>query len=158
MIDSVENRKICSDEICKFGNKTNGIILFPVAYPCVSTIIGSAWSQAYWSTAGNKNGFRHCWLPLHRQRHHNYTQPRMFMRKYSDIYIRGKYHKISKTRRTIVGDKNVYHSDIVWASSVGAAPTTSSFSTEQLASKDCIKTTTRHDEKHLSLGIRCVLY
>ena len=41
---------------------------------------------------------------------------------------------------------------------VGAAPTTSSFSTQHLASIYCEKTTASRDEKHLSLGIWCVLY
>ena len=39
------------------------------------------------------------------------------------------YRKVSNIRRTRVGKKNVDHSDIVGASPVGAAPTTSSFST-----------------------------
>ena len=38
------------------------------------------------------------------------------------------YHKTSNIRRTLVGNKIVYHSDVVGASPVGAAPTTSSFS------------------------------
>ena len=39
------------------------------------------------------------------------------------------YRKVSNIRRTLVGDKIVDHSDVVGASPVGAAPTTSSFST-----------------------------
>ena len=39
------------------------------------------------------------------------------------------YRKTSNTRRTLVGNKIVDHSDVVGASPVGAAPTTSSFST-----------------------------
>ena len=39
------------------------------------------------------------------------------------------YRKTSNTRRTLVGNKTVDHSDVVGASPVGAAPTTSSFST-----------------------------
>ena len=39
------------------------------------------------------------------------------------------YRKVSYIRRTIVGNKIVDHSDVVGASPVGAAPTTSSFST-----------------------------
>ena len=39
------------------------------------------------------------------------------------------YHKTSNIRRTLVGNKIVDHSDVVGASPVGAAPTTSSFST-----------------------------
>ena len=57
-----------------------------------------------------------------------------------------------------MSNKIVDHSDVVKASAVGAAPTTSSFSTEHLASLDWATVTARRDEKHLSLGIRCVLY
>ena len=39
------------------------------------------------------------------------------------------YRKVSYIRRTVVGNKIVDHSDVVGASPVGAAPTTSSFST-----------------------------
>ena len=39
------------------------------------------------------------------------------------------YRKTSNIRRTLVGNKIVDHSDIVGASPVGAAPTTSSIST-----------------------------
>ena len=39
------------------------------------------------------------------------------------------YRKISNIRRTLVGYEIVDHSDVVGASPVGAAPTTSSFST-----------------------------
>ena len=38
------------------------------------------------------------------------------------------YRKVSNIRRTLVGNKIVDHSDVVGASPVGAAPTTSSFS------------------------------
>ena len=50
------------------------------------------------------------------------------------------------------------HSDVVGALPVGAAPTTSSFSTEHLASMDWAKTTARRDKNHLSFGIWCHLY
>ena len=39
------------------------------------------------------------------------------------------YRKVSNIRRALVGNKIVDHSDVVGASPVGAAPTTSSFST-----------------------------
>ena len=39
------------------------------------------------------------------------------------------YRKVYNIRCTLVGDKIVDHSDVVGASPVGAAPTTSSFST-----------------------------
>ena len=42
-----------------------------------------------------------------------------------DHYI---YRQVSNIRRTLVGNKIVDHSDVVGASPVGAAPTTSSFS------------------------------
>ena len=61
-------------------------------------------------------------------------------------------------RHTLAGCKIADHSDVVGASPVGAAPTTSSFSTEHLASLDWEKTTARRGEKHLSIGIWWVLY
>ena len=39
------------------------------------------------------------------------------------------YRKVSNIRRTLVGNEIVDHSHVVGASPVGAAPTTSSFST-----------------------------
>ena len=39
------------------------------------------------------------------------------------------YRQVSNIRRTLVSNKIVDHSDVVGASPVGAAPTTSSFST-----------------------------
>ena len=41
----------------------------------------------------------------------------------------GEYRKISNISRTFVGNKIVDHSDVIGASPVGVAPTTSSFST-----------------------------
>ena len=48
-----------------------------------------------------------------------------------DIRARSKqtYRKTSNISRTLVGNKIVDNSDVVGASPVGAAPTTSSFST-----------------------------
>ena len=68
------------------------------------------------------------------------------------------YRKTSNIRRTLVGNKIVDHSDVVSASPVGAAPTTSSFSTWHLASRDSAKTVARQSENLLSVGIWCVLY
>ena len=68
------------------------------------------------------------------------------------------YRKISNIRRTLVGNKIVDHSDVVGASPVGAAPTTSSFSTWHLASRDSAKTAASQYENLLSVGIWCVLY
>ena len=39
------------------------------------------------------------------------------------------YHQVSNIRRTLIGNIIVDHSDVVGGSPVGAAPTTSSFST-----------------------------
>ena len=66
--------------------------------------------------------------------------------------------KTSNIRRTLVGNKIVDHSHVVGASPVGAAPTTSPFSTWNLASKDSAKKATRQYENLLSVGIWCVLY
>ena len=54
------------------------------------------------------------------------------------------YRKISKISGTLLGYEIIDHSDVVGASPVGAAPTTSSFSTWHLASRDSAKTGARH--------------
>ena len=68
------------------------------------------------------------------------------------------YRQTSNIRRTWVGNIIVDHSDVVGASPVGAAPTTSSFSTQHMASMDWPKATARRDGNHLSFHIWCVLY
>ena len=67
------------------------------------------------------------------------------------------YCQVSK-RRTWVDNEIVDHSDAVGASPVSAAPSTSSFSKEHLASIYCAKTTASQVKKHLSFGIWCTLY
>ena len=69
-----------------------------------------------------------------------------------------QYRKTSNVRRTLVGNKIVDHSDVVGASPVGTASTTSSFSTWHLASRDSAKTAARQYENILKVGIWCVLY
>ena len=49
--------------------------------------------------------------------------------KTQDVGLISTYRQVSNIRRTLVGNKIVDHSDVVGASPVGAAPTTSSFST-----------------------------
>ena len=56
-----------------------------------------------------------------------YRQPGMHS-KIVCVFL-GIYRQVSYIRRTLVGNKIVDHSDVVGASPVGAAPTTSSFST-----------------------------
>ena len=68
------------------------------------------------------------------------------------------YRQTSNMIRILVGNNIVDHSDVVGASPVGAAPTTSSFSTKHLASMGWAKTTARRDKKRLSLGIWYRLY
>ena len=46
-----------------------------------------------------------------------------------NIFVVKTYRKVFNIRRTWVGNKIVDHSDVVGASPVGAAPTTSSFPT-----------------------------
>ena len=53
------------------------------------------------------------------------------------------YRKTSNISRTSVSNIIVDHSDVVGASPVSPAPTTSSFSTEHLDSINCTKTTVR---------------
>ena len=52
---------------------------------------------------------------------------------------RQNYRKFSNIRRILLGNEIVDHSDVVGASPVVAAPTTSSFSTWHLASRDSPK-------------------
>ena len=47
----------------------------------------------------------------------------------ANIVKKTGYHQVSNIRRTLVGNYIVDHSDVVGASPVGAAPTTSPFST-----------------------------
>ena len=61
--------------------------------------------------------------------------------------------KTSNISRVLVGNKIIDHSDVVGASVVGAAPTTSSFST----SMNWAKTTARQEEKHLILYVVCFI-
>ena len=48
---------------------------------------------------------------------------------YQCVYKSKEYRQVSNIRRTLVGNKIVDNSDVVGASPVGAAPTTSSLST-----------------------------
>ena len=50
---------------------------------------------------------------------------------------RQHYRQPSNISHTLVGDKSVDHSVVAGASPVGAAPTTSSFSTEHLGKDNC---------------------
>ena len=74
------------------------------------------------------------------------------------MYSLMKYRQTSNIRRTLVGNKIIDNSDVVGASPIGAAPNTSSFSIEHLASMDWAKTTARGYKKHLSFGIWCDSY
>ena len=71
------------------------------------------------------------------------------------VICNATYRQTLNINCILVGSNIVDHSDVIEASPVGATPTTSSFSTENLASMDWAKTTARRDEKHSSLGIRC---
>ena len=70
------------------------------------------------------------------------------------IVIDCKYCQTSNVRCTIVDSKLVDHSDVVGATPVGAAPTTSSFS----ASMDWAKAAARRGKNHLSFVIWYNLY
>ena len=67
--------------------------------------------------------------------------------------MKNTYCQTYNIRRTSVDNKHVDHSDAVGASPLGAAPTTSSFSTYHLASVDWAETAARRDEKHLRAEI-----
>ena len=63
----------------------------------------------------------------------------------------GEYPQTSNIIHTLVDNKIVDHSDVFGALPISAALTTSSFSTERLASMDWAKTTARRDEKFSDL-------
>ena len=69
-----------------------------------------------------------------------------------------EYRKTSNILRTFAGNEIDDHSDVVGASPISAAPTTSSFSTYYLASRDSAKTAARQYENLSSVGIWCDLY
>ena len=86
--------------------------------------------------------------------------PYMFYRaRYCNMfYIKSvSYRQTFIIRCSLVGNKLVDHSDVAGVSPVGAAPTTSSFLTQHLASLDWAKTAARWDKKHIILGIWCIL-
>ena len=64
---------------------------------------------------------------------------------YTDVIVIHLYRQVSNIRHTLVSNQIVDHSDVVGASPVGAAPTTSSCSTYHLVSIYCAKTTTSED-------------
>ena len=68
------------------------------------------------------------------------------------------YRQTCNINHTFVGNDIGDHSDVVGASPVGIAPSTSSFSTWHLISMDWANTTARRDEKHLRFGIWCDLH
>ena len=65
----------------------------------------------------------------------------------SHLTERNEYHKTSNISRTLVGNKIVDHSDVVGASPVSAAPTTSLFLTWHLTSGDLANKATRQYKK-----------
>ena len=68
------------------------------------------------------------------------------------------YRKTSNIRRTLVNNKIVDHSDVVGATPVGAASTTSSFLTWHLASRDSEKTATRQYENTVETPYSAIPY
>ena len=98
------------------------------------------WRQRSWSTLAQvtacclttpRHYLNQCWLVISKVELH--SSKGKFTRVTSAInhweYLLVKYRKTSNIRHTLVGNKIVDHSDVVGASPVGAAPTTSSFST-----------------------------
>ena len=88
---------------------------------------------------------------LHERVHITHILPSIYEYTYTCL-------QTSNIGHTLIGNKIVGNSDVVGTSPVGAAPTTSSFSTKHQVSMDWAGTTARRDEKHLSVGIWCVLY
>ena len=75
----------------------------------------------------------------------------------SHLTFQNAYCQTSNISCTLVGNTIVDNSDVVGASLVSTAPTTSSFLAEHLASMDMAQPTAKRDEKHLSFGIWCPL-
>ena len=63
------------------------------------------------------------------------------------------YSQISNISCTLIGNKIVGYSDVVGASPVGAAPTTSSFPNLHLASMDWAETNAKRYKNHLNVTI-----
>ena len=87
----------------------------------------------------------------------------LFWMKHSGIWNRcilgfGNYCQFSNIRRILVGNLIVDHSNVVGASPVDAAPTSSSCLDLTAGLMDWAKTTARWNENHLSFGIWCDLY
>ena len=80
------------------------------------------------------------------------------LKKISEIVCERRYYRqVFNIRCTLAGNKFVDNSDVVGASPVGAAPTTSPFLTYYLASIAWANKTAGWGEGHLSLVIWCVL-
>ena len=77
--------------------------------------------------------------------------------QYDTTWTHAVYRKTPIISRTLVANQIVEHLDVVGASPVGVAPTTSSFSTQHLASRYSAKAATRQYENILSAGIWCIL-
>ena len=68
------------------------------------------------------------------------------------------YRNTCNISRILVGNEIVDNWDVVGASPVGAAPTTSSFSTYHIVSVHWAKTASGLYDIHFSFGIWCDLY
>ena len=110
--------------------------------------------------------WRHVWRSFSNQER-NYTKKKKpsgrCMTRWDvstrSLQMSSNYRQNSNISGTLLGDEIVDHSDsnVVGASPVGVAPTTSSFSTLHLASVDWAKATAR-EANHLSIRIWCDLY
>ena len=96
------------------------------------------WSgkEAHWSLRGLiVKSAEHCgadYKPLDRNHYSNQWWPYAASgcdEKINGTLLYSTHRQVSDIRRTLVGNKIVYHSDVVGASPVATAPTTSSFST-----------------------------
>ena len=105
---------------------------FHIGYEMINWITPRAWCNDYWKSAiYGSTVWRYGNLIL--------------------IYLSQAFN----ISHTFMANKLVDHSDVVGASLVGAAPTTSSYLTLHLASMYWAKTTVRRDGTHFSFGICC---
>ena len=102
----------------------------------VATAWGNLHNKCHWVKSSLVSGL--CFMQVIRQNWANLSSNNPMWAIWKTLIIRWHvihqtlaftYHKTSNISRTIVGNNIVNHSDVVGASPVGAAPTTSSFST-----------------------------
>ena len=93
-------------------------------YPCANYMYSN------FSVGAQPNKKAGSYRLLHRPINNAESPPEVkLLQDANPLFGPNEYRQVSNIRRTFVGNQIVDHSDVVGASPVGAAPTTSSFST-----------------------------